>query len=87
MWEYLSVGASGQIISDPREVERERRTDEHERVWDVVVAHVYDGRADPRADAALGAVEDRVHHARRLGRRLDAIEALAGVAQAVRDVF
>ena len=37
--------------------------DEHERVRNVVVAHVDDGRAHPGADAPLCAVEDGVHHA------------------------
>ena len=64
-----------------------RRTDEHERIGDVVIAHVDDGGADPGADAALRAVEDGVHHARRLRRGLDAVQALAGVAQAVRHVL
>ena len=31
-------------------------------------------------------MQDGVHHARRLGRRLHAVQALAGVAQAVRDI-
>ena len=52
-----------------------------------MVAHVDDGRADPGADAPLSAIEDGVHHARRLGRGLDAVEALAGVAQAVGHVL
>ena len=52
-----------------------------------MVAHVDDGRADPAADAALRAVEDGVHHARRLGRGLHAVQALARVAQAVRHVL
>jgi hypothetical protein len=62
-----------------------RRTDEHERVGHVVVAHVDHGRADPATEALLCAIEYRVHHTGRLVCRLYAVQALARVAQTVRD--
>lgn len=58
-----------------------------EGVGDVVVAHVDDARADPRPDTALRLVQDGVHHARGFGTGLNAVKALAGVAQAVADAF
>ena len=57
--------------------------DEHERVWNVVVAHVDDGRADQAAERLLRASKDGVHHARRFWRVLNTVQALASVAQAV----
>jgi hypothetical protein len=45
------------------------------------------GRADPAAEALLCAIEDRVHHPRRLVCRLHAVQALARVAQAIGDRF
>ena len=50
-----------------------------------MVAHVDHGRADPAAKTLLCAIEDRVHHARCLVCRLYAVQALARVAQTVRD--
>ena len=41
---------------------------------------VYHGRADPAAKALLCTIEDRVHHARCLVRRLHAVQALTRVA-------
>ena len=65
----------------------ERRTDEHERIGHIVVAHVDDGRANPAAKALLRTVENGVHHARRLGCRLHAVQALTSIAQTVRNGF
>ena len=62
-------------------------TNEHKRVWDVVVAHVDDGGTDPRADALLRSIEDNVHHTRGFRRSLDTIETLACVTQTIRHVF
>ena len=83
IWEYLSMDQS--VMSGrwpPR-----GRTDEHERVGHVVVTHVDDRRADPAPDAPLGTVENSVHHSRGLRRSLDSVQALAGVAKTVWNVF
>ena len=42
-----------------------------------------DARANPIADALLGALEDELHEAGGLGCVLDAVEALPGIAQSV----
>mmetsp|Transcript_8916 Transcript_8916/g.27446 ORF Transcript_8916/g.27446 Transcript_8916/m.27446 type:complete len:405 (-) Transcript_8916:70-1284(-) len=59
--------------------------EEGQGVGDVVVAHVHHGRSDPRRPLALRA--QNAHHGRvRARARLDALQALARVAQRVRCV-
>ncbi len=60
---------------------------EHERVRDVVVTHMNDRLADPRANGFLGAMEDGVHHAGSLWGGLNPVETLAGVTEAVGNIF
>ena len=63
---------------------RRCHTEEHQRVRHILIAHVDDPAPYPGAHALLCAVQDRVHHARGLGRGLHAVEPLPRVAQAVR---
>ena len=67
-------------VSRTTQSRKDELTDEHEHVGHVVVAHVDHGRADPAAEALLGVIEDRVHHARCLVCHLYAVQALARVA-------
>jgi len=69
---------SADRASSRRGCEREKgggggRTDEHEGIGHVVVAHVDNGRAHPATEALLRTVENRVHHAVGLWRWLHAV--------------
>ena len=57
--------------------------DEQQAVGHIVVPHVHDRRPYPRPQAGLDAGDEAVHCARRAWRGLHALQALAGVGQAV----
>ena len=64
----------------------ERLTDEHERIGDVVIAHVDDRGANPGAYARLGTVQDGMHHPRRFRRRLDPVQTLTSVTEPIGNI-
>lgn len=60
-------------------------TDEHQCVGDVVITHVDGRRADPRPNALLSTLKDRVHHAKRFRSSLDSVQTLTCITKTIRD--